>query len=284
MTSQIAQLLAVALMLARAETVKYTYDAAGRLLSADYGNGKTIAYVYDKSGNLLSRTVGGVAPGPSFTAAGVVNAASFRGGAVAPGEMITIFGSGIGPAGGTRFLFDGVPAPIIYVSAGQSTVIVPCAVAGKSTTEVRAEYQGVQSPPVILAVAAAAPGLFTSSQNGSGQGAIVDQDGSINSPASPAPKGSVLLLLLTGDGQTNPPGVDGKLALDTLPQTAAQVSVTIGGVAAQVQYSGLASRSVAGFSQLNIVVPPGAPSGSAVPLVVTVGGTPSQPGVTLAIQ
>src|SRR5262249_49723391 len=161
----------------------------------DYGNGTAINYTYDKSGNLLSRTVTGA--GPSFTADAVVNAASFKGGAVAPGEMVTIFGSGIGPAAlagyqlngrfvsgsaaGTRFLFDSVPAPIIYVSAAQSTVMVPYEVAGKSSTQVIAEYQGVQSAPVTIPVAAAAPGLFTSAQSGSGQAAIVNQDGSINS-------------------------------------------------------------------------------------------------------
>src|SRR6185295_9216756 len=154
--------------------VTYTYDAAHRLTKVDYGR-RSITYVYDKSGNLLNRTITAVAGGPVFTADGVVNAASFKGGAVAPGEMVTIFGTGIGPAtlagfqiannlvsgsvAGTRFLFDGNPAPIIYVSATQSTVMVPYAVAGKTATQLVAEYQGVQSAPVTLNVADAAPGL-----------------------------------------------------------------------------------------------------------------------------
>jgi len=279
--------------------VTYTYDAAHRLTKVDYGR-RSITYVYDKSGNLLNRTITAVAGGPVFTADGVVNAASFKGGAVAPGEMVTIFGTGIGPTtlagfqiannlvsefvAGTRFLFDGNPAPIIYVSATQSTVMVPYAVAGKTTTQVVAEYQGAQSLPVTLNVADASPGLYTITQNGTGPAAIVNQDGSINSASSPAPKGSVVLLFLTGDGQTNPPGVDGKLAVDTLPRTAAAVTVTIGGVQAEVAYSGVAPQSIAGFSQFNVIVPATAPSGSAVPLVVKVGTASSASGVSIAIQ
>jgi uncharacterized protein (TIGR03437 family) len=292
-------LLVALTSIASADRITYTYDTAQRLTRVDYANGTSVAYTYDKAGNLLSRVVTAGAR-PSFTAAAIVNAASFKGGAVAPGEMVTIFGTGIGPTtlagfqiannlvsasvAGTRFLFDGNPAPIIYVSATQSTVMVPYAVAGKTTTQVVAEYQGVQSAPVTLNVADAVPGLYTITQNGTGPAAIVNQDGSINSGSSPAPKGSVVLLFLTGDGQTNPPGVDGKLALDTLPRTAAPVTVTIGGVTAEVAYSGVAPQSIAGFTQLNVTVPATAPSGSAVPLVVRVGTASSAAGVTIAIQ
>ena len=283
-----------------ADKITYTYDSAQRLTKVDYGNGRVINYTYDKAGNLLNRTVTGGSAAPVVTAAGVVNAASFKGGAVAPGEMITIFGTGIGPTtlasfqvsngsvssnvATTRFLFDGVPAPIIYVSAGQSTVMVPYAVDGKSSTQLQAEYQGVQSPAVTVPVAAAAPGLFTTNQAGTGQAAIVNQDGSINSSSAPAPKDSVILIFLTGDGQTNPAGVDGQLALNSLPRTKAPVTVTIGGVNAEVSYAGVAPQSVAGFTQLNVTVPAGAPSGNAVPLVVSSGGIQSQSGVTIAIR
>src|ERR1051325_1589382 len=80
------------------QKISYTYDAAQRLTRVDYSNGSAIMYTYDKAGNLLNRTVTGPVARPSFTAAAVVNAASFKGGAVAPGEMVTIFGAGIGPA------------------------------------------------------------------------------------------------------------------------------------------------------------------------------------------
>jgi YD repeat-containing protein len=183
--------------LSLAQHITYTYDAAQRLTRVDYSSGASISYAYDKAGNLLTRLVTGPGARPSITAAGVVNAASFKGGSVAPGEMVTIFGTGIGPTAlagfqianglvsgnvaATRFLFDGVPAPIIYVSASQSTVMVPFAVAGKASTQLVAEYQGAQSAPVTIPVVAAIPGLFTITQNGSGAAAIVNQDGSINS-------------------------------------------------------------------------------------------------------
>src|SRR5271156_4052371 len=70
--------------------VDYTYDAAGRLIQVDFGNGKAIMYSYDPAGNILNRTVLNTtaSPAPTISAAGVDNAASFVSGAVAPGEMV----------------------------------------------------------------------------------------------------------------------------------------------------------------------------------------------------
>ena len=181
-------------------------------------------------------------------------------------------------------MFDGVPAPIIYTSSTQSTVMVPYAVAGKTSTQLQVRSQGVLSIPTTLAVTTAAPGLFTLNQNGGGAGAIVNQDGSVNSAGAPAAKDSVVLIYLTGDGQTTPTGVDGQLAVGTLPSTAAPVSVRIGNRDARVLYAGVAPQSVAGFTQLNVTIPSDAPSGDAVPLIVTVGSASTQPGVTLAIR
>ena len=120
---------------------------------------------------------GGTRPTPSATAVGVLNAASFKGGAVAPGEIVTIFGANMGPAGlatlrleagrvateleGARVLFDGVAAPVIYTLAGQGSVIVPYSLAGKASTQMVVEYQGRRSDPVTLPVTASAPGLFS---------------------------------------------------------------------------------------------------------------------------
>jgi uncharacterized protein (TIGR03437 family) len=92
------------------------------------------------------------------------------------------------------------------------------------------------------------------------------------------------MIFATGAGQTDPPGVDGQIAGDTLPKPLLPVTVTIGGVAAQVLYSGAAPGLISGMLQVNCVIPAGAPSGWAIPIIITVGTTPSQPGVTLAIQ
>jgi len=91
-------------------------------------------------------------------------------------------------------------------------------------------------------------------------------------------------MFATGEGQTSPPGVDGKLASGTLPQPVLPVVVTIGGQVAQVQYAGGAPGEVAGIMQLNVEIPTGIQTGDAVPVVLEVGGVPSQTGVTLAVR
>jgi len=281
-----------------ADRITYTYDAVGRLASVDYGNGKTITYSYDKNGNLLRRAAG--TTGPVFSASGVVNAASFQGGAVAPGEIVTIFGSGIGPAtlvglqvtpsrmvdsnlADTRVLFDGVAAPLIYVSAGQLSAVVPYGVAGKTSTQVQIEYRGARSAAVSLPVAASAPGIFTLDATGRGQGAILNQDGSVNSASRPAARGSVVVLFCTGEGQTEPSVADGTLAGDVLPRPRLPVSVQIGGLPAEVLYAGAAPGLVAGVLQVNAKIAEGVASG-ALSISLTVGNATNPAGVTLAVQ
>jgi uncharacterized protein (TIGR03437 family) len=62
------------------------------------------------------------------------------------------------------------------------------------------------------------------------------------------------------------------------------VTATVGGVTATVAYAGSAAGLVSGVMQVNLIIPAGAPTGGSVPIVVTVGTTSSQPGVTLAVQ
>jgi uncharacterized protein (TIGR03437 family) len=238
-----------------------------------------------------------VLPGVSAT----VNAASFLPGPIAPGELITIFGSAMGsdtPAAlrlnaaglvdnelsGTQVLFDGQAAPLIYVSANQVSAIVPYALAGKPTTQLQIEYNGNQSTPVVLQVADAAPGLFTADSSGKGQGAILNQDTSLNSPKTPATRGSIVVVYATGEGQTTPPGVDGKIAQSTLPKPSLSVSARVGGIDAEVLYAGAAPGLVAGVLQANLRIPMDVAVSDAVPIVLVVGGIASQPGVTLAVQ
>jgi uncharacterized protein (TIGR03437 family) len=240
---------------------------------------------------------------PQITARGVVNAASYLPGAVAGGEIVTFFGSVIGsetPAllrlnaagrvattlGDTRIFFDGVPAPLIYVSANQSSAVVPYAVVGKKTTQLRVEYKGVRSSTVDLDVAPAAPGMFTANMTGEGQALMLNEDGSLNSSSNPADKGRIVVFYATGEGQTKPAGVDGKPGpgQEPFPRPLLPVSVRIGGVEAQVLYAGGAPGYLAGFLQVNVRVPPDSPSGSAVSVTLTVGDRTSQPRVTMAIR
>ncbi|MGH9672792.1 MAG: hypothetical protein ACRD44_06380 [Bryobacteraceae bacterium] len=286
----------------QAQTVNYTYDEAGRLIRVAYPNGKTISYSYDPAGNLLRRLVFSAVAGaaPVAGAAGVVNAASFLGGPVAAGEIVTLFGAGIGPAnlvgatltrfgfvdtlaGETSVLFDGIPAPVIYSSTGQTSVIVPYAVAAKANTQMVVEYQGRRSAPVAIPVAAAVPALFWANSSVKGNGAILNEDTSFNSADNPAAKGSVVVLYGTGEGQTNPPGIDGRIAAAVFPKPLTPITVRIGGIDAEVLYFGAAPGLVAGVFQVNARVPAEAPSGD-VPVVVSVGSAASQPELTVAVQ
>ncbi len=239
-------------------------------------------------------------PVPKPVVAAVTNAASY-GPSIVPGQMVDVWGTRMGPAagaglaldangmvstavGGVRVLFDGIPAPIVYVSATQCSAVAPYFGASGAVTHVQVEYQGVRSDPLQIAVASAGPGLFTSNASGTGQGAIVNQDNSINSAANPASRGSVVALWGTGEGVTDPPGVDGRLAVDVLPKPVAAVSVDIGGQQASVQYAGAAPGLMPGVLQVNALIPSGVAAGAAVPVHITVGGVRSQDGVTLAVR
>ena len=231
----------------------------------------------------------------------IVNAASYIGGAVSPGLIVAVAVPVIGPAspvmaqltgdnlfiatelGETRILFDGVAAPMTYSARGQFGAIVPYAVAGKSTTEVQVEFRGERSNSVSVPVVESSPGLFSLNGSGAGPGAILDERGNINSSVKPAPRGSVVVLYATGEGQTFDPGIDGKLAAAPFPKPILPVSVTIDGLDAEVIYAGAAPGQVAGVMQINVRLPVGASSGE-VPVLLTVGQSQSQTGVTVAVE
>jgi uncharacterized protein (TIGR03437 family) len=186
-------------------------------------------------------------------------------------------------AGSTRVLFDGVPAPMLYSVKGSLATIVPYDVAGKSTTSIEVEYQGVRSQPVSVPVVEAVPGILTLDQSGGGAGAILNQDFSINTPANPAPIGSVIQIFWVGGGQTTPAGETGKLATSAPKRPELPVSVLIGGRSASLEYIGTVASLVEGVFQINARVPPGVEPGSNVPIVIKVGDTESPPWPTVAV-
>ncbi len=225
----------------------------------------------------------------------VANGASNLSGPVAPGEVVVIYGSGLGPndvtqnqpdnngqlptsLAGTTVLINGAFAPIVYTWVNQVGVVVPFAISG-SAAQLYVQYQGQSSAAFNLSVATVTPGLFT--LNGS-QAAAVNQDGSLNDAAHPAKSGSYVSLYLTGAGQTNPGGTDGHLATVPLPLPVLPVSVTIGGKPATVNYAGASLGSVEGLIQVNAQVPSGLAAGN-IPVVVQVGTSSTQPGVTIAV-
>jgi uncharacterized protein (TIGR03437 family) len=245
----------------------------------------------------------------------VVNAASYIGGGVAPGEIVTIFGSGIGPSelvkfrladGGrlattlaeTRVLFNGIPAPLLYVFSRQISTIVPYAVAGRLSVEVQVEYRGVRSDIVTMPVLASRPGIFSMDSSGRGQGAILNEDGSLNSPSNPARRGSIVAIYATGGGEAAPGVVDGQILDGALPTTSLAASAAFFDfdyvfgedvpTQAEVLYAGGSSGSVAGLLQVNVRVPSDAvlrtvPS-DAIPVAIRIGPYQTPFQTTIAVR
>ena len=228
------------------------------------------------------------------------NSASGATGSLAPGEIVTLYGSGIGPdqlvqatpgadglydpqLAGTVVTINGIAAPLLYAWTTQTAAIVPYGVTGPSAWAT-VTYNGMPAGTLTVPVAASAPGVFTADSSGQGQAAALNQDTTPNSPATPAKIGDTIVLFATGEGQTSPPGVDGKPATGTLPQPVLPVTVTIGGQTAHVVYAGAAPNEVAGVMQLNVQIPSGIQTGDAVPVILWVGYAASQSGVTVAIR
>ena len=244
---------------------------------------------------------GAVPAGPALLA--VENAGSNLTGPIAPGEIVALYGSGLGPAqlaeaqvdggglfpqqlAGTSVSFNGLPAPLIYTSAAQVAAVVPYGIGG-TTAQVIVTYQGQASAALSLGVTNSSPGLFSLDSTGRGQAAAVNQDGSINGPTTPAKMGDIISIYATGEGQTTPSGVDGKPAGSPLPKPILPLSVTIGGQPAEVQYAGGAPDEIAGLMQLNVRIPNGILSGESVPVILHLGsgaGFFSQGGVTITVS
>ncbi|MDQ6676347.1 MAG: hypothetical protein M3Z09_03525, partial [Acidobacteriota bacterium] len=183
----------------------------------------------------------------------------------------------------TTVTVDGHPAPLLYVSATQIGAIVPYSISS-SQPRVVVTYNGLASPAASVTAAPAAPALFTIDSSGSGQAAALNQDGSLNGPFNPAGKGEVITVFGTGEGNTNPGGIDGQIATAGNPRPLLAVSAAVGGVPASVLYAAAAPGQVAGMFQVNFRVPSEAPPGLAVTVTVTVGANTSPKGVTVALQ
>ena len=237
----------------------------------------------------------------------VVNAASFFGGAVAPGELVTIGGSGLGPVnplgltldssgkvatslGGVSVTFSGYPAPLIYASDTQINCVVPYEVSGVPNVLLQVNYF-VQSAALALNTTAVVPGIFTLDSSGIGTVAAANSTGGYNGPNNPAVTGSTITFYLTGEGQTKPGGVTGGVTavntssggpLTPQPQAGAP-AVSIGGQPATVTFYGEAPGMVAGIMQLNIQIPAGL-TGGRLPLIASLGGAFSQSYVAVWVR
>ena len=252
-----------------------------------------------------------VAPAPAPSITSIVNAATQQPGALSPGELVTIYGTNLGPTpaaslqltaagtvpttlGGVQVMFDQTAAPVIYASATQVNAIVPYEMAGRLQTTITLARGGMSSTGIQLRITDSAPGIFTANSSGSGQGAVLNQDYSFNG-TTPAAKGSVIQIWATGEGALSPSVATGSVTGKTgpFPKPVTQpVSVTFqipgpsGGtvaVPAVVQYAGEAPGLVSGVMQVNAVVPDTVPSGTQI-VMLTVGNNSSPATVTVRVQ
>jgi uncharacterized protein (TIGR03437 family) len=238
---------------------------------------------------------------PSILPFGIVSAASYEAGGVAPGEVLSIFGNNLGPLqpaqsqpsgsvgypkilGTSQVFFDGVPAPLISASEGQINLIAPFEIGGQASTVIQVSNGGMLSDPVRLAANPSKPGIFTLDQSGHGPAAVINVDGSVNAPANPAVRGSSISIYGTGGGQTNPQSFTGQITSTGLFYLVGPVTVMFGEILGTVTYDGAAPLEIGGLFQMNVTIPANAPIGPTVPLIVVVGGWTSQINGSVAIQ
>jgi uncharacterized protein (TIGR03437 family) len=215
----------------------------------------------------------------------IANAASILAGPIAPGELVTLYGSGLGPSQlttstpgltATQVLFNGVPAPVVYSSATQVAAVAPDSLSGTSV-KVEVRYQGKSASTFTASVAPSAPALFTADATGKGLAAAINQDGSYNTSTNSAAIGKTVSLFVTGAGV--PP--------------LQPVSVTIGGEPAEVQHVGSADGAM-GILRIDVLVPSnvlanlhfliGQDINVPLPLAVQIGNAVSQPGIYVTVN
>jgi uncharacterized protein (TIGR03437 family) len=135
--------------------------------------------------------------------------------------------------------------------------------------------------PVVLADAQ--PAVFTKDQTGAGQGIVVNAQGVLADAANPVSAGDLVLIFGAGFGEADPTIEAGEaVPSDPLSRTKHPATVTIGGIAAVVHFSG-PTPGFTGLYQINATVPAGVSIGDSVPVVVSVSGRPGPP-VTIAVR
>ncbi len=238
------------------------------------------------------------------TVSALTNAASFSSlNTLSPRQLITFFGTGLGPSEGQGFVLDGAlrataqPAPyptltlgnfsgaipnatltgtalpVIFSNDNQMTTQAPIANPASNSYLLYFAWNGLTLiQPLTIRTVAATPGLFASS----GAAAALNEDGSRNSPSSPAAPGSAVQLFATGLGAIDVNIALGDFFPSTPVRTTGAISVTIGGTEAEILFSGGAPGLIGGVYQLNLRVPSGLAPGPH-PVVVTVAGQASPP-------
>ena len=230
----------------------------------------------------------------------IVNSASNLPGPLAPGELITIHGTGVGPAqvglkldaqgrlqstaSDARVEINGIAAPIVYGSVGQWNVIVPYEVEGSTLATVQVFAVGLASEKWTMPVTTTAPAIFTVGSTGIGQAAVLNQDNTVNGPTNRAAHGTVVQIYVTGGGALAPAAVTGSVTPSGgAGRTRLPVKVQLLGDAA-VTYAGPAPGLASGVLQVNAVIPNTSFGTTQAPVTVEADGVRSQAGVTVWVR
>jgi uncharacterized protein (TIGR03437 family) len=237
---------------------------------------------------------------PVISAGGIVNSASYSGGFISPGELVSIFGSNFGASGlvmatfennlvpfqlgRTKLLFDDQLGEIVAMTPNLINVLVPYPATPGTSVQVRVQVDASVSAPVTMLVVATVPDLYTADASGSGQGIFINEDGSINSSKHPSPHGSVVTIYGTGEGFLSPRLPKGALVISTpYPRMATTPTVTIAGEPAEVLSAGAAPFFPLGVFEIDVRIPSGIPVGSAR-VSVTMGDRGTTRIVTVAVE
>ena len=277
----------------RAQGLPLTFSAGRMLVFNDQVD--DIVDVLPLENGALPNDAFFIAPG-AIAEAGVVHAASWRTGPLAPGQIFSINGEGLGPPNGVVGQFDsngflerqvigvevlvnGIPAPVFFAGDGQINAQAPYSLQQVSQARVSVSYFGESSNEVVMGVAATAPGLFEYPGE-QGRVLAVHTDGSLNAPGRPTRAGDIVVLYATGEGVTTPPLGDGAPAADPYPRPTASVTLLINGQPADLLYAGSAPGYV-GLMQINARVPGGVSGEVSVTLAA---GTEVSKTVTLSVE
>jgi uncharacterized protein (TIGR03437 family) len=256
-------------------------------------------YIADRGNNVIRKVISTSATGtPTINAGGAVNAASYVAGApLAPGSIVAVYGDFLlsSPSSavdlpmptnlaGLSLQFGGVKAPLFYASSGQVNLQVPWGIGGQTQTSLSATLGAETGAAQTVQIAPYSPGIFAMNGQGTGQGAILDASYRLVDVSNPAIPGStVLQIFCTGLGPvTNQPASGSPAPSSPLAETPTTPTVTVGGVSANVLFSGLAPGSV-GEYQVNALVPATVVAGNAVPVAISIGSVISNT-VTVAVQ
>jgi uncharacterized protein (TIGR03437 family) len=246
-----------------------------------------------------------IGPAPVSSTAAFVSAANTPGNALAPRSIATLYGASLSSAisladsapplpislAGVTLSLGGSTLPLFFVSPGQINFQLPFIQVTGPTTFPLIITNGQLSSTINVTLTPFSPSLFTTNSQGTGQAsALINGTSILVAPAGkfsgsrPAAKNEFIQLYCTGLGDVgnSRPNLGSPSPANPPLSTLAKATVTVGEVDANVTFSGL-SPGFVGLYQVNLQIPQTAPSGDAVPVVLTIGGVKSNTA-TIAIQ